>query len=302
MNDQKDALKFLKRCKDLEIDEIYSSLKEILLSSNGLKTKCAKHFLAEGLYRARLHSIVDGYYACGKYNKFNFENEFWEAPAGLPNLGRCNVKGESLFYCSPNYETAIVETRPFLNSYVSIASFYPKSGFLLKNNISGNIVGFVGKQYLSRIKNIKNLFEAPSTPWIMEPYDDLDIFIDRLFHEKVKYGDEWKYKISNAITKIFMSDIYENKNTIKIHGLVYPSIVQNLNSYNFVFIPKYAKEQYYLKDIFTYKVQEETDDSYTLKLVRIGQVLYTFNGNGLQNANPINWVDVSNGDNIIINK
>ncbi|OIQ19330.1 MAG: hypothetical protein BM557_06400 [Flavobacterium sp. MedPE-SWcel] len=96
------------------IEDLKHEVAKIMGSSEHIyKTHIHKDFEPQGLYRAREHNHIEGKLKYeGKLQKFISETEFWNAPEEHCNLGRCNDKGESLFYCTNEFEVAIQEIKP----------------------------------------------------------------------------------------------------------------------------------------------------------------------------------------------
>ncbi len=65
------------------------------------------------IYPAKLYRVtINKYITKGKYTKLQKITDLIGPPKELTNIGRCNLKGESVFYAALDTHTALWETKP----------------------------------------------------------------------------------------------------------------------------------------------------------------------------------------------
>lgn len=234
---------------------------EAILTNELLKVNYVKNYwptlVIPGFYRVRKHSTLIG--ESGK-KPFLFEKEFWNPEIEfVTRYGRCNDIGQSVFYCSNRWETAIAEVKPQKKEdFLSVATFeLIDKQTLLK-------ITPIGVQYLSQIDDLQrnNMFGNYQFP-LNNEMKILDDDLDDLFHSVVSEGQEEFYKPSIALTNCLMKKIGSD-------GLMYSSIVRDKQSYNFMLTPESAKKNYQIKIIQTFEIIELSKREITVRLVRQG--------------------------------
>ncbi len=254
--------------KDLSIDELKKLVSNILSSVNYGSIYCTNQTF-NGLYRARQHNNVNG-----KNDDYVFTNEkeYWNPPKeNINQLGRCNDVGESMFYSSNHFETAILEVRPVKGKFITVARFLPnsKDDLLPSFRIKPNCI-----QHLKKIKGFKSCITSFDLSKRDKKFLEVDDSLDDLFTEIVNDNDSYKYKVSNAITRIMLANTMDDAgNQFSMNGMIYPSIVNNKNSVNVLLKPVYAINNFRIASLQTLKVLEVSSNKVCIKLVRNGQVV-----------------------------
>ncbi len=255
----------INKSKDLSISELKILIGNILRDFDYYSIFCKNQTFA-GLYRARQHNQIDG-------NSPNYiftnEKEYWNPPAEcIGEIGRCNDIAESLFYCSNEFETAILEVRPKKGKYITVARFEPividkkLPSFRIKPNCI---------QHLKKIKGLKSCIEDFDLSKRDEEFIALDNHLDDIFTEVVNDDEKYKYKVTNAITQCMLANLVNNyQDEFSMNGMIYPSVVNNKNSINILLKPIYAINYYLIKGLQTFKVIDVMDKSVVIKLVRNG--------------------------------
>lgn len=241
----------------------------------GYTTSFCFNFKAQGLFRARLHNHVEGFFNEEEniINSFKQEGEFWNRPLDEKNpipLGRCNIENESVFYCSTDMATAILEVKPQKGEFISVASFELKN--ILPFN--GSRMNFIGRSYLSKIPTLSNLMKLVELP--SDECNLTDDFLDRLFHKNITEDNKYLYKLSAAVTKCMMK--YVNDETlgkIPMNGLIYPSIERDKKNFNIMYKPEHVRLHYSLAEVKTFEVIENNVEEIKLSLNRIGYTIGT---------------------------
>ena len=196
-----------------------------------------------------------------------FENvsELW-APPQNPDLsqGRCNAKGQSLFYCT-NCSTAILwelNCQPgeklTIGTYQCIQELYP--------------IGIIGASKISLIDSRYAEIFGDHYNSFSEIGKLMHNYVDRLFQEK---GSEY-YNATNAITSIFLNDNSKQILPVGLNsadsmlGLIYSSVCTIMNIYNIVLQPEYAKTILKPLEFYRYTVLERpTEHQFVIKLTHV---------------------------------
>ncbi|MFC3335408.1 RES domain-containing protein [Flavobacterium palustre] len=252
------------RYKDLAI--LKEEISQVMLDKR-YKTEIFTNFTFNGFYRARVHNHLEGNFdKNGVLHKFTNETEFWNPPSSNVKMGRCNADGESIFYCSSDFVTAVLEVKPKVGDYITVVNF--KSFYI--EEVPQFRINPIGKNYLMKISSLQNLFGG----YVLdEGQNEIESFLDELFHQNVDENDIYKYKLSVAISHIFMTDGTNIKKDIfKTDGLLYPSIVRNQESYCFALKPWWVHCFFKISTIQTIQIIEKGNDFLKLKLLRNGWV------------------------------
>lgn len=163
----------------------------------------------------------------------DLEHPRWdEIPKEKHKIGRCNDKGESIFYASTETDTTICELQLENNEFFTLGEFISREPKL------DAICQVIGVRDLSKSrKTYKKLFEQHYLKLKKDSPDDyeknllIDEFLTNQFTQIVSDSDEWKYKVTIAVTHILLS----NPDT---DGLIYPSIAANAKGVNYALRPK----------------------------------------------------------------
>lgn len=88
----------------------------------------------------------------------------------------------------------------------------------------------------------------------------IDNFINEQFTQIVSEEENWKYKISIAITNILMS-------ALNVVGIIYPSIAANSKGANFVFNKDFADKKLQIVKAGTYEITDVNDSNISVRLI-----------------------------------
>lgn len=258
-----DFEKLISDSKEKDIATLKDEISQIMLDKR-YSTDIFTTFTFNGFYRARKHNNFKGNFVDGALFEFINEKEFWNPPIENAKRGRCNDDGESVFYCSSDFMTAVLEIKPEVGDFVTVANF--------KNLYAQNKPEFrinpIGKTYLIKIPEL----ELPFKNYILDQSQyTIEDFLDRLFHQNVGNDELYKYKLSIAIAHIFLTNgTNKEKAIIETDGLIYPSIIRNQKSYCFVLKSYIAHCYFTISNIQTLEVLEMGKDFIKLKLLRNG--------------------------------
>lgn len=145
---------------------------------------------------------------CCKGSLFNNLCELIYPPDNNAKIGRANLEGEAVFYCSNYPGTSIFEVRPKLGDWIATTTF--------KNNRSDMKSIVIGAD----VNSLEIYSELPS--YIQGIHD----FLKEIFIEEIESGNEHNYYKTASICKSFIG----NTNSI-----MYPSVASNLKGWNYVF-------------------------------------------------------------------
>jgi hypothetical protein len=258
--------KLIEESKNKDLKSIKEEVSQIMLDKK-YSTDIFTNYTFNGFYRARVHDNIEGYYKKGILNKFINEKEFWNSPIEYASMGRCNDKWESIFYCASDFITAVLEVKPKVGDYITVSNFQN----FYTNNVPQFRINAIGKAYLSKIPHLKDLFEGYI---LMEDQLEMDSFLDKLFHQNVGSDELYKYKLSVAVSHIFMTDGTNiRRDVLQTDGLLYPSIIRNQKSYCFGLKPWWVHCYFEIKSIQTIQILEIGNDFIKLKLLRNGDIM-----------------------------
>jgi len=274
-------------------DELTKIVERKITSIGDYQTSFWPNFKLSGFYRARFHNHLKGNIKKNILNEFNHEGEFWNPPAEITPIGRCNDKGESLLYCSTSWETAILESRPKVGEFISVTSFNLKDKEKNPYVVQGSRLNPIGIQYLSQIDSLieNEMFADYDFENRSYDYKNLDIFLDDLFHLKTKNKNKYLYKLSVAVTKCMMKNLQMGNAIKPMHGMIYSSIERDKKNYNIVFRPNHARVMFSIYEIQTFEITEVNEELIKLKIKRIGMTYGTKN-HPLDNLNVF-WKDLT---------
>lgn len=283
--------------KDAELEIIKEVISKRMLDVGYGSFFCSNQKFA-GLYRARTHNHPNGNTRNGNLEEFLNEKEFWNPPKEFVKFyGRCNDIGESMFYCSNEFEVAITEVGPKVGQYVTVCSFENIPFGDLRNGFYEFRMKPIGAEYLSKIekfnscvpKDIKTLKRTKENR-------EMDNFLDELFHESVPEDQNNRYKLTVAVTKIMLTNTINQQGVEhSIHGLMYSSIARNFKGANILFKPKAVNDYFFLKTAQTFKVLENDGKKIAIKLVRNGGTMER-KVHPSQPKLDMQWFDIANGD------
>jgi hypothetical protein len=256
--------------KEKSLDELTKIIEQKITSVPDYQISMWENFTAPVLYRARKHNHLKGNIENNILHRFESESEFWNTPPELCPLGRCQNKGESLLYCSTSWETAISEVRPTTGHFVSVSIYHARRHVDNPNTFFGSKIIPIGVQHLSKIKRLEHMFQDYDLEGRNSDFYKLDNLLDELFHINVSEEEEYIYKLSTAVTRCMMKNLFDGEIEQQMHGMIYSSMVRNKIDYNFVLRPIHARTIYSLNHVQTFQILETTDNFIKLQLMRNG--------------------------------
>lgn len=276
------------------VDELTQIVAEKITSTGYYKISMWENFTAPRLYHARKHNHLEGNVTDdNQLQLFEYESEFWNPPIKGCRMGRCNDVDESLLYCSTSWKAAISEVRPSAGDFISVSVYDAKKHPNNPDEFLGLRIIPIGIKYLSQIVRFKHMLEDYDFEGREAALYEMDTFLDNLFYIDVTNQTNHLYKLSVAVTKCMMKNLFDGQIERQMHGMIYSSMMRNKTDYNIVLRPVHARTIYKLYQVQTFEVLEITETKIKLKLVRDGMTVGTKN-------HPLDffkmtWFKVNNG-------
>src|SRR5690606_23195850 len=153
---------------------------------------------------------------------------------------------------------------PKKEEFVTVALFRP----LNPEKYKGARVKFVGLKSLSKIPQLRGILGENVQKDIEEL--ELDEILDDLFHKKISQDTEELYRLSVAVTKSMMTNLFDPDEEVyyEMHGMLYPSIEREGKGFNFIFKPAHAKLHFGVSQLVTFKVIESNTKIIIVEEVR----------------------------------
>ena len=143
-------------------------------------------------------------------------------PAEFASLGRVNKKGESVFYCALDFNTAVWEMQPEVGEYITVSEWKIKKGQKLINHF------IFHPEETNLSKESKNAHEAhlKEIGIIREDYrktfNEIQKFIAEEFMKPVDRTKNVNYLFSSIIGSRFLQS-GKDPNAFQIEAISYPS-------------------------------------------------------------------------------
>lgn len=205
----------LKTISTIEIEEEYKSLLK------GFKIVVPRYNPGIYLYRGRV---------CNK--PLNIKDIIYPPQSAIKCLGRANDIGQQLFYAANSRNVPFYELSANVDDHIAICTWKTKSKMVL------NHIGFTDecKACLKSDRDLGTIYKFVTD---MNNFGDSNILLHNYLASKftpiVKKNEEWRYKLSIAISNIFLAGNV-------IHGIMYPTIAMLGNADNVVLKPYYYLE------------------------------------------------------------
>jgi hypothetical protein len=239
----------------------------------------------EGVFRARINDIEE----------FNLVSQLW-----YPNwesidkkhhrYGRCNDIAESIFYCSTESDTAILETKPKLHDIITLVEYSNRNPFC------ETIIQPIGISELQILENgykelFKNHYKKTDSEERYLKNLKLDTFLSSLFKEEIKTEENWKYKFSIAVSKILLNGQHE--------GIIYPSVSAKMKGANYALKTHVPDSNFQIINGRMFRVTKTVENSfYEMEVIKI---LHNVSGDFKNyKAAKINWRDIKDTDKDLI--
>lgn len=209
---------------------------------------------------------------------FNNITELWAPPESSDlKQGRCNNRGQSLFYCTQNATAILFELKCKPGDLFTIGVYK------CLNDLKP--MSIIGAHRISSIDPAHKTIFGNHYAGLNDIEKRIHDYLDSLFIE----SDSIFYNATNAITSILL-----NKNTPvpgftvpdDSHGLIYSSVATQLNTYNIALEPEYAKTILEPVEFRRYKILEcPSPNHFVLEVTHIS--------NKINSDGTIEWVELS---------
>ncbi|AUC79292.1 hypothetical protein CW736_07795 [Nonlabens sp. MB-3u-79] len=195
----------------------------------------------DGLFRARIIENTNAEDL--KTVKSIWYPDFKEIDQKYHQLNRCSNIGQNFFYSSNYLGATIKELNPNNDDLVMIGIFHKK---------------FKKIKFRSQYAGIEALKTNPDRDSELEKYeypsktDELiEKYISSKFQEKIKNGEEYKYKSSIAFSNILL------KND-GINCIIYPSVASELKYVNYGIKAKFVDDFLFCNEVYIYKIKKNS--------------------------------------------
>jgi hypothetical protein len=173
-------------------------------------------------------------------------------PSDKAKLGRCNLHGESIFYCALDFNTAVWETKPVFDNVITISEWKIKDG---KKIIINSIFNHPD------ITNVNQEAKAAYEGYLKEmdkihpkQYELFDTIIKFATEEYVKpvLKDKPKEYLFSAQ---FSSSIFQpSPDGFRIEAIIYPSVQRKYGVSNLAILNSIILDRFELVSITTHDV------------------------------------------------
>lgn len=207
------------------------------------------------LFRVTNNKLING----SKQYKLQKISNLIGPPIGISGINRCNLKGESIFYAALDLKTALWETQPQKDDYITVSEWTIKPGQRLNNHFifhptETNLSKESKQTFQAHLKAKKSLH-----PTFAPIFTEIMKFFAEEFMKKV---DEDK-KINYLFSSIISSRLLQTKpdsNGFKIESISYPSIKLDHKVTNIAILNSLVLEKLDLNSVTIYTVKEANYD------------------------------------------
>lgn len=223
------------------------------------------------LFRVTNNKSLSG----GKKVKLQEVSNLIGPPTDKANIGRCNLKGESVFYSALDFKTAIWETRPKEGDYITVSEWEIKPGekiythYIFHPSLT-SINNESSKAYTAYLESKRQI-----NPELVEIFDELILFLTEEYMKKVDDDKKEDYLFS----AVYSSRLLHGKpdsNGFKIDAVCYPSVRVDYGLSNLAILNKNIFDKLKLNNITVYDVGEtnyDTSDLLRHDLIKVSPMI-----------------------------
>ena len=182
-------------------------------------------------------------------------------PAEFASLGRVNKKGESVFYCALDFNTAVWEMQPEVGEYITVSEWKIKKGQKLINHF------IFHPEETNLSKESKNAHEAHLKEMgiIREDYrktfNEIQKFIAEEFMKPVDRTKNVNYLFSSIIGSRFLQS-GKDPNGFQIEAISYPSTRRDCEVTNIAILNSLVLDKL---DLVSAKIMTVGETNYDVK-------------------------------------
>jgi hypothetical protein len=174
-------------------------------------------------------------------------------PIGLSRINRCNLRGESIFYAALDFRTAIWETKPQKDDYITVSEWKIKEGeqinmhsiFHPEKTIANKDCQKAFSEYIESKKQLNS--ELALT------LEEILKFFCEEFIKPVKEDEKINYLFSALMSSSLLKPAPEG---YSIEAICYPSIQMDYGLTNFAILNSLVFKKLDLVEIKVYMVTE----------------------------------------------
>lgn len=195
----------------------------------------------------------------GKRVKLQKISDLMGPPIGLSDLGRCNLKGESVFYTALDFQTAIWETQPQVGDYITLSEWKIKPGQRLYNH------SIFHPDEPNLNKDSQNAYEehlrtqSTINPLMAPIFKEIMKFFAEEFMKPVEKNKGNDYLFSSILASRFLQDIPDS-NGFRIDSISYPSTKRDHAVTNMAILNSLVLEKLDLVSVTIFDVGETNYD------------------------------------------
>ncbi len=198
-------------------------------------------------------------------------------PNGLSQINRCSLRGESMFYAALNMETAIWETKPQKDDYITISEWKIKEDQkLFMHSIFHPEKTVINKESQSSfnayIESKKRVQKD-----LAETFEEILKFFCEEFMKPVKEDQKINYLFSALMSSSLLKS-NNNSNDLNIEAISYPSIKMDYELTNIAIVNSLVLEKLDLVNIKVYMVTDANYDNPNKKandLIKVSPLILT---------------------------
>lgn len=207
------------------------------------------------LFRVTNNKLING----TKQYKLQKISDLIGPPVGRSGINRCNLKGESIFYAALDLKTALWETQPQKDDYITVSEWSIKPGQRLNNHF----IFHPTETNLS--KESRDTYEAhlqvkrSLNPTIAPIFLEIMKFFAEEFMKRVDEDKKINYLFSSIISsRLIQSE--PDSNGFRIESISYPSIKLDHKVTNIAILNSLVLERLNLNSVTIYTVMETNYD------------------------------------------
>lgn len=195
----------------------------------------------------------------GKKVKLQKITDLVGPPSNKSNIGRCNLKGESVFYASLNKHTALWETQPQIGDYITISEWKIKDGEKICTNSIFHPIKILNNKESQIVYNAYVASKDFIRKDLSKTFEEIFSFFSDEFMKSVNENQKSNYLFSACFASKLLQNI-PNSNNLKIEAITYPSVKKELGVTNFAMLNSLVFKKLELVNITVLNVSETNYD------------------------------------------
>ena len=180
-------------------------------------------------------------------------------PVGRANIGRCNLRHESVFYAALDFKTAIWETQPQKGDVITVSEWTIKKGEKLNNHFifhpeAENLNKDSKDAFIAHLKAQENL-----NPKFGPIFKEIMKFFAEEFMKPVDEGKKNNYLFSSVISSRLLQQ-EPDENGFRVESISYPSTKTDHEISNIAILNSLVLKKLDLQAVTIYTVGETNYD------------------------------------------